>query len=578
MQRATLVLALSLVYTPSLFAQRAAAGRMALPRAIAPIATSVVTSRRPVFRWELAAGGTDGARVEVCRDRLCRQVVATIDATGVRGVPTEDLPVGMLYWRLKPRIGAQFGTAPGVVWQFSVRNHSADRNTAFGSDIDLNGDGFGDFPVAAPMENVGAGRVIVHQGSQRGLDPRTVILDGPVDPAGPRAVAGNARQPGPPPQPTAEHPGAGFGASMASAGDVNGDGFGDFLVGAPTAMGADNRTVMGRVFVYLGANRAFRNVAAITLMGTEARQQFGRSVAGLGDINGDGYGDIAVGAPGEASQKVFVYFGGPTGITATPAVTIATPNRGASGFGRAVASGGDLDGDGRPELVVSAPEVRIGTGLIGHVYVYRWNDGALETAPWRAVRDPGFTDGRFGASLAGPGDVNGDGLADLVVGASGRDDAHGDVHVYAGSATGIPERPTLTLAGAQPRDGFGAVVRFVGDLNEDGFTDLAVGAPGAESGAGRLFVYPGGAQGLATAALATVDAPDGAESGFGSSVAGHDLNGDGHLDLFVGASQALGRVGRGYFFLGTGAALTTPAANVITGLGGPSALFGATAE
>jgi hypothetical protein len=143
-----------------------------------------------------------------------------------------------------------------------------------------------------------------------------------------------------------------FGRSVASAGDVNGDGYADLVVGA---IGQDAGALQeGNAFVYLGGPTAVPSTPSTTLdnPANQANGYFGRRVASAGDVNADGYADLVVGAPGQnagslAEGNAFVYLGGPTGVPATPSTTLDNPaNQVGGNFGFSVASAGDVNGDG----------------------------------------------------------------------------------------------------------------------------------------------------------------------------------------------------------------------------------------
>jgi hypothetical protein len=112
------------------------------PRALAPLSTATVSSRRPTLRWNLV-GETTGAHVEICRDRACSNLIERFDATGSSGRPTENLPAGVVFWRLRGRAGAVTGETTSQTWQFTVGARSASTiDTSHGTTVDVNGDGW----------------------------------------------------------------------------------------------------------------------------------------------------------------------------------------------------------------------------------------------------------------------------------------------------------------------------------------------------------------------------------------------------------------------------------------------------
>ena len=138
--------------------------------------------------------------------------------------------------------------------------------------------------------------------------------------------------------------------------------------------------------------------------------------------------------------------------------------------------------------------------------------------------------------MATAGDVNGDGYADVVVGAYGYSSDTGRAYVYLGGASGLATTAATTLTGEATGNDFGDSVATAGDVNGDGYADVVVGAYGYSSGTGRAYVYLGGASGLATTA-ATTWTGEATDNYFGYSVAtAGDVNGDGYADVVVGAS------------------------------------------
>ncbi|NQU47105.1 MAG: FG-GAP repeat protein [Planctomycetes bacterium] len=256
--------------------------------------------------------------------------------------------------------------------------------------------------------------------------------------------------------------------------------------------------------------------------------QLGYKVAGVGDVNGDGFDDVLASAPWadpnslDLAGSVFVY----SGADGTLLHQWDGPTS-SRWLGTAAAGAGDVNGDGFDDII-------IGDGIIqggnGSAYVYSGPDGALIYQFDGAA----FPDA-FGASVAGAGDVNADGYADLIIAASSADPGGrvnaGSVYVYSGADAALLHQ----WDGATTGDYFGSYVASAGDVNADGFDDLAVGARWIDSNghadAGSAFVYSG-ADGTLLHHWDGVAAGD----GFGCSITGtNDLNGDGFGDLIVGA-------------------------------------------
>jgi hypothetical protein len=292
--------------------------------------------------------------------------------------------------------------------------------------------------------------------------------------------------------------------------------------------------------------------------GEAADDRLGEAVAGIGDFDGDGFDDLAMGAPGFATSepntgRVYVHFGG---VRATPVTALVleglTPGE---EFGSSLAGIGDVNADGLADLLVGAPANESAGVQSGRAYVFLGTHLA-GTMP-DLVLDPASTNERFGSALAGGGDLNGDGHPDFVVGAPADgpgSSAPGSVYVYFGGPA-IDAQPDLVINGSQPGESFGAAVAIVPDFNGDGFDDLLVGAPthsGSGVDSGRAYLFLGGAQFEPTFDLMlSGEAP---QDRFGASLAAiGDADGDGFGDFLIGApgNSAMGVAsGRAYLFLG----------------------------
>lgn len=280
----------------------------------------------------------------------------------------------------------------------------------------------------------------------------------------------------------------------------------------------------------------------LPLAGESNGDRFGYAVSEAGDVNGDGFGDVIVGAPnndvaGTDAGRAYVYFGGP-GASASPDLVFDGEFAG-DGFGTAVSGAGDINNDGYDDLLVGAPMSSAVGIAAGRAYVYFGGPGA-DSVP-DLVLDAEAAGDRFGESISEAGDLNGDGFADLVVGAVLSDSAGvdaGRAYVYFGGP-GVDATPDLVLDGEAAGDEFGRARGISGpcDLNGDGWTDLAVSGRRNDTIArdeGRVYVYFGG-PGLDAVPDFTLDGQT-IDGLLGNSVSGAgDVNGDSYDDLLVGA-------------------------------------------
>ena len=417
--------------------------------------------------------------------------------------------------------GESGGLNPDAIWV-----EESDSIAAFGHSValanDINGDGFPDLIVGAPQKNsfgqIDNGRVYFFYGGNEqtvnGFEWKT----------------------------TSNQAGAQLGYAVASAGDVNGDGFSDVLVGAPFF---DNgQQDEGKAFLYLGDEKGPSVTHDWSVEGNQIDARLGISVATAGDVNGDEFSDVIIGAskysngvPDEGAA--FIFHGSQSGLNQVSDRTISG-NQSNALFGWMVGSAGDVDADGYGDIFVTARHYDNGHNNEGRVYLFEGSaTGIGSSAAWQfESNQPGA---QLGYSAALLGDVNGDGFSDVIFGAPFHDlggNNAGRVFAFHGSINGLNNTPDWTQVSNQANAWFGRSVSSAGDVNGDGYSDVLVGAPNFDSGQineGVAYLFAGSASGITDTSSweGQIDQPD-AKFGWSVNFAG-DLNADGFGDVTIGA-------------------------------------------
>jgi hypothetical protein len=376
------------------------------------------------------------------------------------------------------------------------------------------------------------------------------------------------------------------GVSVANAGDVNGDGIDDIIIGARLA--DPNGSSSGESYVVFGKSSGFAaSLDLSTLNGTNgfridgstAGESSGRSVSSAGDVNGDGFSDLLIGGYNTGAGQGYVIFGKSSAFASSMTLSSLT---GSNGFringvtandlaGYSVSGAGDVNGDGFDDLIIGAKSADPSSLTnAGSAYVvFGSGSGFAATFEMSSLNGSnGFRlDGvaasdDVGISVSGGGDVNGDGFADLIIGASavdvGGNSNAGAVYIVFGKSSGFAATSSLStlngtngfrIDGAGPSALTGRSVKHAGDFNGDGFDDIIVGGYLGDlsaTDAGNSFLIYGKStgfsasidlSGLSSTDGFRMDGTAGAKSGRSVSSAG-DINGDGFDDLMIGDPYA----------------------------------------
>ncbi|MBA8667919.1 FG-GAP repeat protein [Holosporaceae bacterium 'Namur'] len=367
-----------------------------------------------------------------------------------------------------------------------------------------------------------------------------------------------------------------IGWQVSRAGDINGDGIEDLIVAASSA-----NEYTGKAYVVFGSDDKFSSKINVSkfdgssgfvINGETPKEVVGFSVSGAGDMNGDGIDDIIIGAPGENEQlgAGYVMFGSkskfPSGISVSDLdgsngfKIIGDSDDKESSLGFFVSGAGDMNGDGLADIIISAPQGIKNNGGISYVLYgsnltsYPIMDLA-NSQDWKGFKFHGVPNSISGQSISGLGDINGDGLDDIVIGAHNANNGKGAAYVVFGSK--IESMRDIYPSSLDGKNGFkiqsekeegylGSSVSGVGDINGDGYNDFVVSttSSGPCGNSPANYVFYGKESFSESISISDIDEKDGfiIKDGMGTSLhvnGAGDVNNDGLGDLIISKSYAM---------------------------------------
>ena len=415
---------------------------------------------------------------------------------------------------------------------------------------DVNGDGYDDFLIGSPSndENGGdSGQVYLYFGGPTGWSMDTNIYNADATFLG-------------------ENANDAAGWEVSGAGDVNGDGYDDFLVAATSY---DVTTDEGKVYLIFGRAAGWTTDTVLSssnasFIGRLNNEFAGFSLAAAGDVNGDGFGDFLIGAPWSSNNRGITYliFGKATDWSTNVSLSNANASfRGeaATDFSGIVSGAGDVNGDGLDDFIIGSRSNNEIADAAGQVYLfYGKKSGWMMDVDIGTAADASFTGEALGNmagfSLSGTGDVNGDGYDDFLIGAPGNEERGtnaGQVYLILGNASSYSKDTNLSnsaasFLGEDYSDLCGNSVTGAGDVNGDGYDDIVLSAQGDEApgsgDSGQTYIFLGRRTGWAMDTIVTTANASFLAESAGALVpsdtsGGGDINGDGYDDILLGASM-----------------------------------------
>ena len=364
--------------------------------------------------------------------------------------------------------------------------------------------------------------------------------------------------------------GANMAFAVSTAGDVNNDGYDDVVVGAAAYDAGE--TDEGKAFLFLGGPSGLSTTPVWEDEGDNESGLMGKSVAAAGDVNGDGYDDLLIGlglySGGESEEgRAHLYYGTSTGVTTEP-VWWFEPNQAGVGLGFPLEGLGDVNNDGYDDVIIGGNGWDGDQVDEGRAYVFYGSaDGLADEPDWTV--DGNNTDAALGHAVSAAGDVNGDGYDDAIIGGwnySGAIANCGKAWVFLGGPTGLADSPVWELEGDQSNGYFAFWVSGVGDVDNDGFDDIMIGAKRYDAefvDEGKAWLFMGSPAGPETTASWTAEGDnDGAEYAIQFGPAG-DVNNDGYADVIMGShfhTEDFNKEGKAYLYLGGPSGLSATAA------------------
>ncbi|MGD8781294.1 MAG: T9SS type A sorting domain-containing protein [Ignavibacteria bacterium] len=340
-----------------------------------------------------------------------------------------------------------------------------------------------------------------------------------------------------------------FGCSVSNAGDVNGDGHDDVIVGA------NNVNNSGRAYIFYGGSLSssiYAENADVIVIGEIAYDRLGSSVSSAGDVNKDGYDDVIIGAC--SSSRVYIFYGGSSlsgTFDATDADVIIIGENRHNYFGLPVSNAGDVNGDSYDDVIAGAYKY---SNYNGRAYILYGSDN-LDKSIGAGEADVKFDvpseDNYFGCSVSSIGDVNDDDIDDIIVGAYGHSTYKGRAYIFYGGSD-MDNSADVIITGEKLAHHLGWSASSAGDINNDGINDIIIGAYGYSNSTGRTYIFYGGSLSptiIASSANVIITGKENFQFGYSVSYAG-DVNGDSKDDIIIGAPGYATQKGRAFIFYG----------------------------